>query len=170
MKTKLILFSLVTILFTTCTIDETDSGNAQFSETEKTKLYQLANKYGVKFRIRDKEKNSPQKASMKEAEEFIKLAAAIQNAKFEFVPKGKNQSIATAKIVKTRSSSKDDGMKLYTESGAWSGEHYMVTQTKVEVSITWEILIDKTDESVFSENHDVKMPLLSRRVTSLRIF
>lgn len=26
---------------------------------------------------------------MKEAEEFIKLAAAIQNAKFEFVPKGK---------------------------------------------------------------------------------
>ena len=70
MKTKLILFSLVTILFTTCTIDETDSGNAQFSETEKTKLYQLANKYGVKFRIRDKEKNSPQKASMKEAEEF----------------------------------------------------------------------------------------------------
>lgn len=56
MKTKLILFSLVTILFTTCTIDETDSGNAQFSETEKTKLYQLANKYGVKFRIRDKEK------------------------------------------------------------------------------------------------------------------
>ena len=55
MKTKLILFSLVTILFTTCTIDETDSGNAQFSETEKTKLYQLANKYGVKFRIRDKE-------------------------------------------------------------------------------------------------------------------
>ena len=157
MKTKLILFSLVTILFTTCTIDETDSGNAQFSETEKTKLYQLANKYGVKFRIRDKEKNSPQKASMKEAEEFIKLAAAIQNAKFEFVPKGKNQSIATAKIVKTRSSGKDDGMKLYTESGAWSGEHYMDTQTKVEVSITWEILIDKTDESVFSENHDVKI-------------
>ena len=157
MKTKLILFSLVTILFTTFPIDETDSGNAQFSETEKTKLYQLANKYGVKFRIRDKEKNSPQKASMKEAEEFIKLAAAIQNAKFEFVPKGKNQSIATAKIVKTRSSSKDDGMKLYTESGAWSGEHYMDTQTKVEVSITWEILIDKTDESVFSENHDVKI-------------
>lgn len=159
MKTKLILFSLVAILFTACTTEEISSSNNQFSEAEKAKLYQLADKYGVKFRIRDKEGNSPQKTSMKEAEEFIKLAAAVQNAKFELVPKGKNQAIATAKIVNTRSSNKDEGMKLYTESGAWTGEHYMDTETKIEVSITWEILKDKVYDAVISEKHDIDISL-----------
>ena len=144
MLTKLFLLSFVAILFAACVTEENYSDNNQFSESEKAKLYQLAEKYGVKFNISNSQEDI--KTSIKELETFIKVSAAIQNAKFELIPNGKNKVSSQQKLVMTRDK-KDEHSYIYAEKGGWSGGNYD-EYGYISVDVTWETWVDSKGSTI----------------------
>lgn len=152
MKTKLILFSFIAILLAACTVEDNCPNNSQLSGSEKAKLYQLADKYGVKFNISDNQEDI--KTSIKELETFIKISAAIQNAKFELIPNGKNKVSSQQKLVMTRDK-KEEHSYIYAEKGGWSGGSYD-EYGYISVDVTWETWVDSKGSTI-DQKYDISL-------------